>query len=597
MRVGLNRIAIAICAVAVAAMLPLHAARADDLNASAAQMSEQSFALLNSLNAQSSGGSANPLLGPIASFASDTETLSDALAKNDLASAASAASTLQSDRATVDTSLALHPGTLKAGDWNAIKQRLDMIVKQIAAAGGKAVVSGAAGSSAPAVAAATAAAPAPTAGSVAHSDTVAVTPPPAATPPTDTSAAPRLVINSRQTNGDVIRIKGYMEGRALKSAGIYENGRQLQAFKVNNIPGEQKVDFDIGLGNPSSDTTMRVTDAEGRFAEAPVINTTLAAGELPSLAPATPPNEAGVEVDRGSRSAAGAGGANTAEIPSHGPIERSPSKRHSLSGQLGNVQINILGVTQSETSPPTYDVVGQIAGRGITRAGIYVNGRLVKEISIDDDANFTSFDQRFVMMNGGDATIRAYGAGDQFVENSIDLSNGMTAFAPMPMAPMVPMAPQGLAVQITAVRPVTSNLYVVAGTISGKNLASAGLYQNGMLVENLNVGGGIGGMLGAIIPGNYRSVNFSARFNPAAGQTSVRAFDSSGAYTEQPVMAGGVNPYATNPYAGGVNPYAGGVNPFGSPVNPYYGTPPVNPYMTPYNNPYNRPTTPARPLW
>ena len=66
-------------------------------------------------------------------------------------------------------------------------------------------------------------------------------------------------------------------------------------------------------------------------------------------------NESGVEVFRGANpegddtapSDSTSGEANTAEIPSHGTPRKSPSKRHTLSSQLGNVQINILGLTSS----------------------------------------------------------------------------------------------------------------------------------------------------------------------------------------------------------------------------------------------------------
>jgi hypothetical protein len=566
----------------VALAIPL-AAHGDDLKAAAAQMSQRSFALLSSLNAESSGGSSSPLLSPVATFASDSENLSHALAQNDVAAAAKVAATLDADRGAINSALASHPRALPADDWKGIEQQLNTITKQITLAGG------------------TSAGPAPAA--VAETSTA-------------TGVPPRVSIDSRTAQGDVVRIKGFMQGSALKSAGIYESGRRLRAFKVNDVPGQQKVDFDIGLSNPGPNTTIRVTDAEGRFAEAAVVDATSAAAHISSSTPevatpetpteeplsadsgspdasiaSTPPAESGVEGFRGSHSSNDSdNGAGIKEIPSHGAVTPSPSKRRTLGGHLGNVQINVLGVSQTATSPPTYDVVGQITGQGITRAGIYVDGRLVKKIPVEHGGGFMSFDQRFIM-NGGEATIRAYGIGNQFVESSVDASSGVAA-----LAPAVPMMPEGLAIQITAVRPVSVNLYVVSGLVSGRNLASAGLYQNGMLVQNLNLGGGIGGILGALIPGNHRNVNFSARFNPNGGQTSIRAFDTSGAYTEQPVMAGGISPYGygSNPYGYGSNPYAG-VNPFGMPANPYYGGPPSSPYLS---NPYTRPRTPpTRPLW
>jgi hypothetical protein len=358
---------------------------------------------------------------------------------------------------------------------------------------------------------------------------------------------------------------------------------------------------------------LRVTDVEGRSAEATVIDpssvvvenpvsATVSSGNLASTGSST--TDGGVEVYRGSGAGSdnAGGGGNTAEIPSHGPLSPSPSKRHTHGGRLGNVQVNVLAMSQVGASPPTYEAIGQIVGSGITRAGIYVNGRLVKTIAIEDSAGFTSFDETFPM-NGGVATVRAYGVGKQFVEKPLEIANDVTALAPP--APVAPMAPPGLAVQITTVRPITSNLYVVAGVVSGRNIASAGLYQNGALVQSLNLGGGLAGLLGAIVPGASRSANFTAQFNPFAGPASVRAFDTSGAFTEQPVMVSGVNPYGASPYAGtnpyGANPY-GGVNPFGAPTSPYYGTSPPGFYMPPPPNPYvgpygSRPVAPSRPLW
>jgi hypothetical protein len=81
-----------------------------------------------------------------------------------------------------------------------------------------------------------------------------------------------------------------------------------------------------------------------------------------------------------------------------------------------------------------------------------------------------------------------------------------------------------------------------------------------------------------MIPGASRNVNFNVRFNPQAGPATIRAFDSSGGYNEQPiVVAGGMNPY------GGANPF--GINPYGT--NPYGTNPYGNPYgANPYGNPY-----------
>lgn len=592
-RIGLRGGALMLLAMAFGMVATREPAHAGDPKAMAAQLNDRAFGLLGSLNRESGGGGANPLLSAVATFAGDAQTLSHAVANGNNAAAKEALGTLQSDRATVDAALALHPGALNATQWNSLKQQLDQVAREVGSTGAGPVAASAATAAGAASSVAThdASAPALAAGTASPAN----------------GAPPQVVIESRtRQDNAVVRIKGYLEGTALKSGGIYENGHCLRAFKVNNVAGEQKLVFDIGLANPSPDMVLRVTDVEGRSAEATVIDPVAAAEEAPSRTSTAAPSgnlasvtssttDGGVEVYRGSGAGgdkASGGGNNTAEIPSHGPLAPSPSKRHTHGGRLGNVQVNVLAMSQVETSPPTYEAIGQIVGRGITRAGIYVNGRLVKTIAIEDGAGFTSFDETFPM-NGGAATVRAYGVGDQFVEKPLEVANDVTALGPM--APIAPIAPPGLAVQITTVRPITANLYVVAGVVSGRNIASAGLYQNGALVQNLSLGGGVAGILGALVPGVNRSVSFTAQFNPYAGPASVRAFDTSGAFTEQPVMVAGVNPYGASPYAG--------VNPFGAPASPYYGTsPPPGSYMPPPTNPYvnpygSRPVTPSRPLW
>jgi hypothetical protein len=552
--------------------------RADDPSAIAAQLSDGAFAMLKSLNAQNSGGGSNPMLGPVATFAGDAQTLSHALANGDRAAASNALGQLQSDRSTVDAALATHPGALNTADWSKLKGQLDALAKQIpaSASGSESIGS---------------------AGTVTHAP---MAPPPesgAGGTTASVGAAPKVVIDSRTFNGSDVRLKGYFEGTALKTAGIYQGRRRVRAFKVNDVLGEQRVQFDIGLQNPTPDAVIRIVDVDGRVGEASVLDPTMNASDaLASTGSAEP---LGVDVLRDSRSGipetsstetpGGEGpGGNTAEIPSHGPVTPSPSKRHTHGGKLGNVQIQIISSAQINTMPPTYEVVGQIQGRGITHAGIYVDDRLVKKIPIEDGANSTSFDQRFPM-NGGEASIRAYGIGNQYVESSLDLgaSTGI-AMAPMMRGPMMggPMQYPGSAVvQITSVRQIAPSLDVVTGVISGNNITAAGLYQNGMLVQNLALSKGIAGsLLGALIPGISRNVNFSARFNPNAGQAVVRVFDSSGAYTDQPVMVAGMSPYGgygmMNPYGGyGANPYGGyGANPYGGyggATSPYAPRPPV----------------------
>src|ERR1700674_3764025 len=66
-----------LCAVVPAARA------ADDPKAASAELSNQAFALLNSLNAGGADRGANPLLGQVAGFAGDAQTLSQALSAGD----------------------------------------------------------------------------------------------------------------------------------------------------------------------------------------------------------------------------------------------------------------------------------------------------------------------------------------------------------------------------------------------------------------------------------------------------------------------------------------------------------------------------------
>jgi hypothetical protein len=592
-------------------------AAADGLTDQAAKISTQSFALLAALNAQSGGGSANPLLGPVASFSADAESLKQALASGDSAAIVSAMQTLQTDRASIDDALRSNPKAMKGDDWNAIKGELDAIAPQVARLGSAKASSAAppGESAAPAVSAP------PPAVAVAPSTSVAAS---ASSAPASAATAiaypaPVVKIESREPERGGLRVKGFIQGTALKSAGVYENGRCVKAFDVNAVPGEQKIQLDLGIGSPSPDTTIRVTDAAGRFAEAAVIDATSFAASLRPLAAENAEtssategpvalggstNEAGVDVFRDSRgdtASAESSSATVKEIPSHGasiPAASSPARRHTLGGKLANVTIDILGVSPSATTPHGYEAIGQIDGAGVTRAGIYVDGRLVHPIAVASGADLTNFDETFTANGGGAATVRAYGAGNQFVESSLDVTEGTASMDELgPLASAAPASAPGIGVMITSVRPLGANLYQVAGTISGRNIASAGLYQNGALAQSIGIGGkglagslagglsgGLGSMLGALIPGTSQSFNFNVRYNPGAGLASIRAYDQTGAFTEQPVMAGGVNPYgAGNPY-GSVNPYGGG--------GLGYGAAPANPYAI-----GRPPSAPSRPLW
>jgi hypothetical protein len=518
---------------------------AEDLKSTSAHLADESFALLDRLSKQSADNP-NPLLGLVAAFAGDADSLRQSVALGDLQSASSSLASLQTDRAAVDQALRLHPDAIPVQGWNALSQQVDNLARKIppcrAHCGRPPDAVSRSGAASPATA-------------------------------SDAADAPRIVIASRESGDGIVHLKGYFEGRGLKSAGIYEGSTRLKAFNVNGVLGRQRVEFDLRFADPSAATVLRVADGDDRTAEAPIIDPNLQAPPLPPAseisvgsAPST------VSTDVGETSPRLGEESGVAEIPSHGPLLPSPSKRHTLASKLGDVRINILGVTRTRNLPPTYEIFGQIIGRGITSAGIYLDGNLLQRIPITDSASYTSFDQQIVAQ-GGSTTIRAYSVGNQFIEQSVDLldaedNSEFRDNANSGLLTPAPVAGAGIAIQVTGVRPAGGSLYLVNGIISGPDIASAGLYQNGVLAQNIVVATGLTGALGALIPGWSHSINFSARFNPYVGPATVRAFNSAGAFTEQPVVIAGVSP-STAPWptysATGTAPFGRGLPPSGYP--------------------------------
>jgi hypothetical protein len=232
-------------------------------------------------------------------------------------------------------------------------------------------------------------------------------------------SAPQVEITSRETDDTGLHIKGYLQGTDLKSAGIYDNDAMIQKIDLAPTTGAQRVLLDFKLEQVSASETIRVADAGGRAAEVHIASNSTPVAESGghekmielgggASVPDAPP------IDLASR-----GPDNTAEIPS-----KSPSRRHIHANDtlapLTDVQINILGVQQSISEPGSYQVIGQIAGNNVKRAGIYIDGRLVKPIPVTPGSD-TSFNVSFTMF-GKEASIRAYGAGSNYVESSIDLS-------------------------------------------------------------------------------------------------------------------------------------------------------------------------------
>lgn len=422
-----------------------NATAADDPSAAAAQISNQAFALLNSINAEDSGGATSPVLGPVANFAGDAQTLSAALGNHDRAGARRAMASLRSDAAALDAALKAHPGALKAAQWSSLQQQLAALEKSVPAAPASASPPSAAAEPPSASAPPPAAASAPAAG-------LAEAP----APGSGGGDGPRVTIESRTLEGNVTHVKGFIEGSYLKSAGIYEGGQRIKTIDVGNVIGRQRIDFDLALRDADVATNIRAYDHAGRRGMASVYG-----GDSTALA--SRGVEGGVEVDRG---AGATSGGNTAEIPSHG--EAGAPGGSGLGGgglgesgglggggmgglgmgaPMGNVQVNITAVNVINALSRIYQVTGQIAGRGVRHAGIYVDGRLVKRLPVSSGANVSSFNATFIF-NGSTATIRAFGTGSQYVESSIEMPSAMPPMVAVPYAPnpyvYSPLSPYGM---------------------------------------------------------------------------------------------------------------------------------------------------------
>jgi hypothetical protein len=507
------------CVLACATVPAAHAA--DDPRAMSSELSNQAFALLNSLTASDAAGNANSaakmLLGPVASFAGDAQTLSQALGACDNGGARRAIASLDSDAASVDAALKAHHGAIKADRWDALKGQLSAIEKDIPPA----PASVAPASVPPSTAGEAAAASAP------------------AAPPADIGG-PTIKIESRRVEGSITQLKGYFEGAALRSAGIYEGAQNIKPLKVDHVIGRQKVDFQLSLRDADIATNLRVIDQAGRMATASVF-------AEDSTAMASTGTESGVEVDRGTGSTSGE---DTAEIPSASapppgelgsegseePASRADEGLGSagpvgglvgggivgrsigrlgggIGAPMGNIQINIEAINPVNPVSHLYQVVGQIIGHGVRRAGIYVDGRLVKRLPASSGANVSNFHTTF-MMNGGTATIRAFGAANQYVESSITMPPGMTS------APPVVVAPYGM----NPYNPYWMNPYEMDP---------------------------------------YGSAYGFPYGTPYGASPSYGINISPYGITRYPISPYGATPYAVNPYAPSINPYGNAM-----PMNP-----------------------------
>jgi hypothetical protein len=398
---------------------------ADDASAQASQLSDHAFAMLNAMNAAS--GKPGPMLEPAASLAGDAHALSTALSAHDKAGASSAMGAILSDRDRIEAAAKIVGGRYP-NEWDDIREKIAALEKTVPATKGAVNPGGLSSTHEPASMPAVSAAP-------------------------KMPVAPKIAISSRVFKAGIVRVKGFLEGTDLKSAGIYDGDQKSKDIDVASTPGEQRINFDFSIQQPSPSQSIRVADSYGREASAMIAPDPAGVGamkgneELIEVEPGAGSSSGGVATSSGSSSGgsperlASAGPAvrnNTAEIPRRAD-EHSPSHRHmnegSTLGPLTNVQINVIDAEELMSAPGTVEVVGQIAGPGVRRAGIYVNNRLVKSIAVST-SGYSSFDVTFPMPAGSDARIRAYGNGNDFIEASIDTvagGAGMSEYRNPPM--------------------------------------------------------------------------------------------------------------------------------------------------------------------
>jgi hypothetical protein len=403
-------LSIAAIALAGSAISP-RSSLAQDADSQAVDLSNHAFAMLNQVNLASN--KAAPMLAPAASLAGDAQTLATALTTHDNPGASSAMASILSDRDKIDAAAKIAAGNCPA-EWIDVRQKIAALEKIVPVSKG--------------------------AGSIASSDAAAsapdshasVAPPAGETMP----VAPKIEIESRVFKGGDVRVKGFLEGTDLKSAGIFDGDTKTRDIEVAGVPGEQRINFDLAVEQPSSSETIRVTDSYGREAQAMVepdpagVGAMKGSEELIEVDPGATasPGEAGPIADSPIASAgpSDSDSENTAEIPREDEA-MSPSRRHidanSNLGPLTNVQINVVDAEEVMSAPGNVEVVGQIAGPGVRRAGVYVNGRLAKLIPVSP-SGYSAFDLTFPMPAGSDARIRAYGNGNDFVEASIDTVSG-----------------------------------------------------------------------------------------------------------------------------------------------------------------------------
>ena len=113
--------------------------------------------------------------------------------------------------------------------------------------------------------------------------------------------APKIEIASRVFTGGTARVKGFLQGTDLKSAGIFDGDTKTRDIDVASTPGEQRINFDFSIEQPSATQSIRVADVYGREAQALVTPDPAAIGPMKG-------SEEMIEVDPGAIASRGEAG-------------------------------------------------------------------------------------------------------------------------------------------------------------------------------------------------------------------------------------------------------------------------------------------------
>jgi len=391
-------------------------AGASDLADRASQLADAAFVMLNSLNSAAADSSTGgPLLAPTAELASHAQTLANSLKNGDRVAAGHAMAVIVGDQATIDAA-AKGASAVITAEWGSVKTQIALLEKDVPPV------------EAPA----------------------AATSPPSAREPRvaasrDAPAPPKVVIESSTPYGGFVLVKGFLEGTDLKDAGIYDGTSKRKDINVAGVPGQQRVNFQFKIESPAPDETIRVTDVDGREATAFVApgGAGGAAAELPSSPGSEAVPDSSVDATSATPSDESNPGANTAEIPPAGYSTLPPGEPSRRLTGLGNTQITIVSLSPLPGHPGSYEVLGDISGR-VRMAGVYLDGRMVTPIRLTPGP-YSSFNVIFTRLIGQNATIRAYGLGNDFVETTLAPGgSGVTTFNnyrpdyPYGSAPSVP---------------------------------------------------------------------------------------------------------------------------------------------------------------